>query len=93
MRTINYVYSITFWGLNYWLVHSFLFFECVIDNVCGCLSFELAMRKVMPYDPNHEEVYNAFITKTEPKTQVFSAKPTETDRQETFWNRNNTNEQ
>jgi len=29
MRTINYlinVYSITFWGLYYWLVHSFLFF-------------------------------------------------------------------
>ena len=46
MRIINYlitVYSITFWGLYYWLVHSFLFFECIIDNVCGCLSFELAM--------------------------------------------------
>jgi len=41
-----------------------LFFECVIDNVCGCLSFELAMMKVMPYDPSHEEVYNAFIMKT-----------------------------
>jgi len=26
-------------------------------------SFELAMMKVMPYDPSHE-VYNAFITKT-----------------------------
>ena len=48
------------------------------------------MMKVMPYDPSHEEVYNAFIMKTEPKTEVFSAKPTETDRQETFWNRNNT---
>jgi len=22
------------------------------------------MMKVMPYDPSHEEVYNAFITKT-----------------------------
>ena len=31
-------------------------------------------------DPSHEEVYNAFIMKTE----VFSAKPTETDWQETF---------
>jgi len=66
-----------------------------------CLSFELAMMKVMPYDPNHEEVYNVFIInnnnnnnnpickapecqKTEPKTAFFSAKPTETDRQETF---------
>ena len=48
------------------------------------------MMKVMPYDPSREEVYNAFIMKTEPKTEVFSAKPTETDRQETFWNRNNT---
>ena len=68
MRTINYfinVYSITFWGLYCWLVHSFfVFFECIIDNVCGCLSFELAMMKVMPYDPSHEEVYNAFIMKT-----------------------------
>jgi len=42
------------------------------------------MMKVMPYDPSHEEVYNAFIMKTEPKTEVFSAKPTETDRQEAF---------
>ena len=48
------------------------------------------MMRDMPYDPSHEEVYNAFIMKTEPKTEVFSAKPTETDRQETFWNRNNT---
>jgi len=46
--------------------------------------------KVMPYDPSHEQVYNAFIMKTKPKTKVFSAKPTETDRQETFCNRNNT---
>ena len=40
----------------------------------------------MPYDRSHEEVYNAFIMKTytEPKTEVFFAKPTETDRQETF---------
>jgi len=42
----------------------FLFFECVIDNVCGYLSFELVMMEVMPYDPSHEEVYNAFIMKT-----------------------------
>ena len=44
--------------------------------------------KVMPYDPSQEEVYNAFVMKTKPttkpKTEVFSAKPTETDRQETF---------
>jgi len=40
-----------------------LFFECIFDNVCGCLSFELAMMKVMPYDPSHE-VYNALIMKT-----------------------------
>jgi len=36
----------------------------VIDNLCGCLSFKLVMMTVMPYDPSHEEVYNAFITKT-----------------------------
>jgi len=44
------------------------------------------MMKVIPYDPSHEEVYNTLImkTQTEPKTEVFSAKPTETDRQETF---------
>jgi len=42
------------------------------------------MMKVMPYDPSHEEVYIAFIMKTKPKTEVFSAKSTETDRQETF---------
>jgi len=37
-------------------------------------------------------VYNAFImrTQTEPKTAVFLAKPTETDRRQNFWNRNNT---
>jgi len=60
MRTINYlinVYSVTFWGLYYWLFHSFFVFwvrywQC---NVCGCLSFELVMMKVV--------VYNAFIVK------------------------------
>ena len=74
MNYLINVYSITFWGLYYWLVHSFLmFFECIIDNVCSCLSFELAMIKVMPYDPSREEAYNAFImkTETEPKTVVF----------------------
>jgi len=50
------------WALAH--ISSFCFFECVIDNVCGCLSLELAMMKVMPYDPSHEEVYNAFIMKT-----------------------------
>ena len=67
MRTINDLiseYSITFWGLYYWLVQGFFVFECISDNVCGCLSFELAMMKVMPYDPSREEVYNAFIMKT-----------------------------
>jgi len=64
MRTIHDFineYSIT---LYYSLVHSFLFFECIIDNICCYLSFELAMMKVMPYDPSREEVYNAFIMKT-----------------------------
>jgi len=42
------------------------------------------------YDSRHEIVYNTSIMKTEPKTEVFSRKPTETDRQEKFWNRNNT---
>jgi len=34
------------------------------------------MMKVMPFDPSHEEVYNAFImkTQTEPKTEVFFCK-------------------
>jgi len=62
---------------------AFLFFECIIDNVCGCLSFEPVMMKVMPYDPSHEEVYNAFImkTSTEPKTEVFLQNlPKPTDR-------------
>jgi len=30
----------------------------------AAVSFELVMMKVMPYDPSHEEVYNAFIMKT-----------------------------
>ena len=29
-------------------------------------------------------------TETEPKTEVFLAKPTETDQRQNFWNRNNT---
>jgi len=41
------------------------------------------MMKVMLYDPSHEEVYNAFIMKTEPKTEVFSAKPTDRKHFET----------
>ena len=40
-------------------IHSFLFFECVIDSVCGCLSFELVMMKVMPYDPSHVGTLNS----------------------------------
>jgi len=50
------------------------------------------MMKVIPYNPSHEEVYIAFIMKTEiePKTEVFSAKPTGTVRQKKFSNRNNT---
>jgi len=34
VRTVNYlinVYSITFVGLHYWLVHSFFVFECIIE--------------------------------------------------------------
>jgi len=44
------------------------------------------MKVVIPYDRGHKEVYNAFImrTETEPKTAVFFAKPTETDRQQDF---------
>ena len=47
---------------------------------------------VIPHDHRHKEVYNALIMKTEtkPKTEVFLAKPTETDRRQNFWNRNNT---
>ena len=52
-------------------------------HVCGCILFELGMTKVViPYDHGHKEVFNAFImrTETEPKTAVFLAKLTETDR-------------
>jgi len=35
---------------------------------------------VIPHDHRHKEVYNALIMRTEPKTEVFLAKPTETDR-------------
>ena len=39
--------------------------------------------KVMPYDPSHEELYNAFIMKTERKPRFFSAKPTDRKHFET----------
>jgi len=41
---------------------------------------------VIPYDHGHKEVYDVFImrTETEPKTAVFLAKPTETDRRQNF---------
>jgi len=39
---------------------------------------------VIPHDHKHKEVYNALIMKTEPKTEVFLAKPTETDRRQNF---------
>jgi len=41
---------------------------------------------VIPHDHRHKEVYNALImrTETEPKTEVFLAKPTETDRRQNF---------
>jgi len=44
------------------------------------------MKVVIPYDRRHKEVYNALIikTETEPKTEVFLAKPTETDRRQNF---------
>ena len=47
---------------------------------------------VIPHDHRHKEVYNELImrTETEPKTEVFLAKPTETDWRQNFWNRNNT---
>jgi len=41
---------------------------------------------VIPYDHRHKDVYDALImrTETEPKTEVFLAKPTETDRGQNF---------
>jgi len=41
---------------------------------------------VIPHDHRHKEVYNALImrTETEPKTDIFFAKPTETDRRQNF---------
>jgi len=43
-------------------------------------------RLVIPHDHRHKKVYNALImrTETEPKTEVFLAKPTETDRRQNF---------
>ena len=61
-----------------WFIRSF-FVSSALLHVCGCLLFELGMMKVViPYDRRHKEVYNAFIMRTEPKTAVFRAKPTET---------------
>jgi len=53
------------------------------------------MKVVIPYDRGHKEVYNAFImrTETELKTAVFLAKPTKTDQQQDFLNRNNTRQE
>jgi len=44
------------------------------------------MMKIIPYDSRHEEVYNAFTTKTETKSKIafFSAIPTESNCQEKF---------
>ena len=44
------------------------------------------MKVVIPYDCRHKTDYSAFImrTETEPKTAVFLAKPTETDRRQNF---------
>ena len=87
------VYFLTFVGLHYRFVYSF-YLSSALLHVCGCLLFELWMMKVfIPYDRGHKEVYNAYImrTETEPKIAVFLAKPTKTDRQQNFWNRNNTN--
>jgi len=41
---------------------------------------------VIPHDHGHKKVYNALImrTETEPKTEVFLAKPTETDQRQNF---------
>ena len=86
------VYSLTFVGLHYRFVYSFFLLSALL-HVCGCILFELGMMKVViPYDHGHKEVYNAFImrTETELKTAVFLAKPTETDRRQNVWNRNNT---
>ena len=46
------------------------------------------MKVVTPYDRRHKTVYSAFIMRTEtiPKTAVFLAKPTETDRWQIFEN-------
>jgi len=39
---------------------------------------------VIPHDHRHKDVYNMVIMRTEPKTEVFLAKPTETDRLQNF---------
>ena len=41
-------------------------FECVIENVCSCLSFELGMMKVIPYDPSHEKLTLHLLWKPKP---------------------------
>jgi len=53
--------------------------------VFGCLSFELAMMKVMPYDRSHEEVYNANVyhenlNRTENRGFFLQNLPKPTDR-------------
>ena len=67
---------------------AFLFFECIIGNACGCLSFEIAMMKDMPYDPSHEEVTTRLSWKPKPnrKPRFFLQnlpKPTDRKRFET----------
>jgi len=79
------------WGLHYWLDDSCLCFWVRYWMCAAVCRSNYGWWKSYRMNPRHEEVYNRLIMKTEPKTAVFSPKPTETDRQEKFWNRNNTN--